>query len=200
MKASSDPRHNDKLRSAGEVSMLAHRLESNIEREDDDLTMQTAAQIILELEALLGHYRLDLQEILPAQTCVECSRETTHYRHRHDGPGVTCLACQALGAPRIVRAVAPAQTHDRDSVLSTAREATLSREAHHGTPEATFGTIARLWSVLLDRPVTVTDVARCMVALKLARSMRDALHGDNWVDMVGYAACGAEVAHAKRSA
>lgn len=102
MNASNDPRHNDKLKAASGIIMLATRLLGDVEREDDDETMQSAAKIVSELEAMLGHYRVDLQEILPARVCAECKRETTHYRYRGPDLGVRCMACQVLGAPRVV--------------------------------------------------------------------------------------------------
>ena len=68
------------------------------------------------------------------------------------------------------------------------------REQDYGTPEDNFKRIASLWGDYLDYPVSPSDVAAMMVLLKVAR-----IHGseagsiDSWVDIAGYAACGAEV-------
>jgi hypothetical protein len=49
---------------------------------------------------------------------------------------------------------------------------------------------------LLDQPVLLdsTDVAHLMVLLKVARSINNPQHKDSWIDIAGYAACGAETA------
>jgi len=36
------------------------------------------------------------------------------------------------------------------------------------------------------------DVALMMALLKIARLKGNPIHGDSWVDLAGYAACGAE--------
>jgi hypothetical protein len=81
----------------------------------------------------------------------------------------------------------------------------LSRAAHivngqrntaYGAPEDNFARIAALWSAHLSVSVTATDVALMMVLLKVARLRHDPGHEDGWVDIAGYAACGAEINHA----
>lgn len=86
----------------------------------------------------------------------------------------------------------------RGQVLAAAGKAVLSdRNRDYGGPEKSLGTIAALWSVILGRPVTPAEVALCMSALKVARLMANPTHTDSWVDLAGYAACGAEVSGSK---
>lgn len=67
------------------------------------------------------------------------------------------------------------------------------RQATHGRPEDSFTRIARLWSGYLDFEIHPYDVAALMALLKLARIRENPTHDDNWIDLAGYAACGAEV-------
>lgn len=67
------------------------------------------------------------------------------------------------------------------------------RQATHGRPEDSFTRIARLWSSYLDFEIQPHDVAALMALLKLARIRENPTHDDNWIDLAGYAACGAEV-------
>lgn len=95
--------------------------------------------------------------------------------------------------PRAVRCT-------RGTVLDDARHATMQREERHGAPGVMFLRIAELWSSILGHRVRAHHVALCQAALKIARAVEDPTHGDNWVDLAGYAACGGEVALARRSA
>ena len=87
----------------------------------------------------------------------------------------------------------------RSEVLETAaRYVTADRQATHGRPEDTFRAIAMLWEAYLGVSVTESDVCNLMVLLKVARSQQNPAHMDNFVDMAGYAACGAELAEEER--
>lgn len=66
------------------------------------------------------------------------------------------------------------------------------RSEAYGAVEDCFGSIADMWAAYLAHPITARDVANMMVLLKVARNARPG-HRDNWVDIAGYAACGAEV-------
>ena len=82
----------------------------------------------------------------------------------------------------------------RGRTLAAAGRAVLTdRNNEYGGPEQSFGTIAALWSVILGRPVTPAEVALCMAAVKIARLTANPTHADSWIDLAGYAACGAEV-------
>ena len=74
------------------------------------------------------------------------------------------------------------------------------RATDYGTPEDSFNLIASLWSAYLaglanaDKYLTGTDVAMMMALLKIARICGGTGTDDSFVDLAGYAACGAECA------
>lgn len=80
----------------------------------------------------------------------------------------------------------------RHEVLAAAHKAVNERPGAYGSPEDNFGRIAALWSVHLQKQITSTDVAVMMALLKIARLQSNPSHEDSWVDLAGYAACGAE--------
>lgn len=87
----------------------------------------------------------------------------------------------------------------RATILDTAKSyVTKDRQATHGNPEDSFGMIARLWSAYLGQEVKAHDVCSMMALLKVARARENPTNDDNWIDMAGYAACGAEVASVQR--
>ena len=88
----------------------------------------------------------------------------------------------------------------REELLKKAAETVCgSREQAHGNPANTFERIARLWRRYLQNDgievrITETDVAIMMTLFKIARLQGNPKHEDSWVDIAGYAACGAEIA------
>lgn len=75
------------------------------------------------------------------------------------------------------------------------------REQDYGTPEDNFETIAELWKTYLRRAcvdeaggvyIDANDVAMMMALLKIARIAAGGGKADSWIDLAGYAACGAE--------
>lgn len=84
----------------------------------------------------------------------------------------------------------------RQAILDEAAAAiTGAREDTYGGPEASFLTIAKFWSAYLDHFVEPQDVAAMLALMKLARLKHsEGQHRDSWVDLAGYAACGAECA------
>lgn len=81
----------------------------------------------------------------------------------------------------------------REECLDAASKAVLSdRNDQYGEPEDSFSAIAGMWSVYLGRPVRSCDVACMMALLKIVRAKQNPHHEDSWVDIAGYAACGAE--------
>lgn len=75
------------------------------------------------------------------------------------------------------------------------------REQDYGTPEDNFETIAELWETYLRRAcvdeaggvyIDANDVAMMMALLKIARIAAGGGKADGWIDLAGYAACGAE--------
>ena len=66
------------------------------------------------------------------------------------------------------------------------------RAKEYGDAHENHARIAQMWSVLLDKPVTIQQVYQCMVAVKLARLIVTPDHEDSWVDICGYGALGGE--------
>ena len=75
------------------------------------------------------------------------------------------------------------------------------REQDYGTPEDNFETIAGLWETYLSHAcvdeaggvyIDANDVAMMMALLKIARIAAGGGKADSWIDLAGYAACGAE--------
>ena len=82
----------------------------------------------------------------------------------------------------------------REEILQKAAEAISGeRDKHYGSPEDNFCRIAVLWTDYLGEQVSPTDVAMMMILLKVARTMNDATHEDNYIDIAGYAACAGEL-------
>lgn len=78
------------------------------------------------------------------------------------------------------------------------------RNKQNGPPEDSFATIADMWNAYVsarlglalaaDCSISATDVAAMMALVKVARLATNPGHADSWVDLAGYAACGAEIA------
>ena len=69
------------------------------------------------------------------------------------------------------------------------------RSLQYGEPEDNFNTIAKLWSAYLDTDLGAEDVAIMMCLFKIARLKGSCYESkDSWVDLIGYAACGGEIA------
>lgn len=60
-----------------------------------------------------------------------------------------------------------------------------ARRKAYGPVEKSFQDVAAMWSVILGKPVSMQQVAMCMVALKMCRQLNSAKR-DNIVDMAGY--------------
>ena len=67
------------------------------------------------------------------------------------------------------------------------------RNAQHGDPRPSLEGIAALWSVYKGVPFEAYDVAAMMILLKISRLRFSPELIDGWMDIAGYAACGAEV-------
>lgn len=82
----------------------------------------------------------------------------------------------------------------RTELLEKARATVCGdREQDYGSPENSFQRIAEFWGAYLNQQITPVDVAAMMALLKLARVAEGHAKEDNWVDLAGYAACGAEI-------
>lgn len=77
------------------------------------------------------------------------------------------------------------------------------RALNYGKPEDNFQRIAMLWNTWLairaDKrlgtmvEITSFDVATMNILLKIARLANTPSHADSWIDIAGYAACGADI-------
>lgn len=79
-----------------------------------------------------------------------------------------------------------------DTLKAAAECVCGSREEDYGSPEDNFAVIAGLWTAYTGTDVTPKDVAMMMALLKIARAKADS-KPDTYVDLAGYAACGAEI-------
>lgn len=68
-----------------------------------------------------------------------------------------------------------------------------ARQDQYGNPEDTFALIASLWSAYLGTEVLAENVADMMCLLKMAREKGGKGKRDNMVDLIGYAALGADM-------
>ena len=73
------------------------------------------------------------------------------------------------------------------SILGHTAKVLEERRDDYGDPAEQFRAIADRWSITLGTPVTPTQVALCMIDLKLARLAYDPRHFDSIVDVIGYA-------------
>lgn len=81
----------------------------------------------------------------------------------------------------------------RTSVLNEANNIVNgARNQAYGSAEDNFKNIADLWTAYKNVKFTAVDVALMMNLMKVARLKHSPNHRDSWVDMAGYAACGAE--------
>ena len=67
------------------------------------------------------------------------------------------------------------------------------REWDYGDPRMSFNRIARLWTSYLGVPIQPQDVALMLMLSKISRLQYAPDKMDNWVDLAGYAVCGAAI-------
>lgn len=85
----------------------------------------------------------------------------------------------------------------RADCLDTAKGyVSADRQQDYGTPEQNFSRVCLLWSAYKGVEFSPHDVAAMLALLKIARIATSPAKADNWVDLAGYAACGAEVSDA----
>lgn len=86
-----------------------------------------------------------------------------------------------------------------DTLKAAAECVCGSREEDYGSPEDNFAVIAALWTAYTGADITPKDVAMMMALLKIARA-RAGSKPDTYIDLAGYAACGAEISERTASA
>lgn len=81
----------------------------------------------------------------------------------------------------------------RASVLNSAKDIVNGQRPNdYGGPEDSFRRIGKLWEAYMDVAFTPSNVAIMLALMKVARLEANPKHKDSWVDLAGYAACGAE--------
>jgi len=81
----------------------------------------------------------------------------------------------------------------RAEILSKAESLVNGPRAQaYGEAQENHERIAEMWSVILNKDVSVSQVYQCMIAVKLARLIVTPEHEDSWIDICGYGALGGE--------
>lgn len=95
----------------------------------------------------------------------------------------------------------------RKEILEAAEKCVCGdREQDYGSPERSFGVIGQFWETYLQEKclepmcggppevqILPEDVAAMMSLFKIARIATGHGKADNWIDLVGYGACGGEL-------
>ena len=76
-------------------------------------------------------------------------------------------------------------------ILKQAADAVDERGKTYGHPWVDFSRTAKLWEVVIDKPLKPEQVALCLALVKVARlcNAKDFFHEDSVTDLAGYAAC-----------
>lgn len=118
---------------------------------------------------------------------------------------ISILTAEVEAKKNAVCAGAPEEPKvTRHSILATADSTVNGARADvYGGPEDSFKLIASFWEPYIaakcvgqdaDVRINPEDVAVLMSLMKVARLTASPNHEDSWVDLAGYAACGAELA------
>ena len=68
------------------------------------------------------------------------------------------------------------------------------RDSVYGPPLENHKRIAQLWQVVLGTEISPSEVALCMLLVKVARLVQTPDHEDSYIDLCGYAAIAGELA------
>ena len=83
---------------------------------------------------------------------------------------------------------------NRGEILEEAHRLTHGeRDKNYGTPFENHLRIAKMWSVILEKEITPSQVALCMAAVKIARLIESPDHLDSFVDGAAYLAISGEL-------
>ena len=81
----------------------------------------------------------------------------------------------------------------RDNIFKKAKELVNGdRAKEYGSAYANHKRIAEIWSVILGKQITISQVYQCMIGVKLSRLIETPDHTDSWVDICGYSRLGGE--------
>jgi len=79
-----------------------------------------------------------------------------------------------------------------DALQAAANIINGTRADTYGDAAQSMHRIAALWSAYLGVEITAKDAAACLSLLKISR-IKTGSKPDNWVDLIGYGAIGAEI-------
>jgi hypothetical protein len=77
-------------------------------------------------------------------------------------------------------------------ILMSAGSILKERARQYGPEEECFDRISKLATIILNKPISVYDIAMIHVATKLGRLQESRTHEDNYIDAVNYLAFGAQ--------
>lgn len=80
----------------------------------------------------------------------------------------------------------------KETLEAAIKTVCADRQDQYGEPERNLGNVAAMWSVYLECHLDAKDVAAMMALLKICRIATGKPKSDNWIDLAGYAAIGAE--------
>lgn len=123
-----------------------------------------------------------------------------------DNPG-PCSTVSPIGSPsaspiaqeKLFASPSSPKTITKEELLDRAKATVADRGLNYGKPKDNFARIARYWNVHLQNrygeptAIDAVDVALMMNLMKVARLDNEPRHLDSWIDMAGYAACGANI-------
>ena len=79
-------------------------------------------------------------------------------------------------------------------ILQEAKDTIIDRGLNYGTPALNHLRIAQLWSAYLERHIEPSEVAICMLLVKISRLQESPSHTDSYLDAAAYAAIAGEIA------
>lgn len=81
----------------------------------------------------------------------------------------------------------------RKQTLNKARDLIMGDRANsYGDAHENHERIAKMWSIVLNKEITVEQVYQCMIVVKLSRLIETPNHEDSYVDICGYSALASE--------
>lgn len=84
---------------------------------------------------------------------------------------------------------------NRADILKEAERLTTDdRNKNYGDPLVNHQRIAAIWSVIVGKDITPSQVALCLVAVKIARLVETPNHLDSFIDGAAYMAIAGEIA------
>lgn len=135
-------------------------------------------------------------KIIEETLCPDLGKYCTHWKNNACMMKPTepdCVVINDKSKPCSWQGAKDNSPPQRGSILDEAKAIINGgRNDMYGNPEDSFMLIAELWSALLGIMISAKDVALMMCLLKIARETKQGSR-DNWRDLAGYAALGADM-------